>query len=325
MTKNWIAFIALTLGFALSNFPADGAPNSRKKSSAGTVVGKSSSTAAETKAGEDREHDVRAVLISLEQAFASKTLAKVIELFSENAIFIDQSGEQTQGREPLRNRFAPLFQQETIPVVGLHPESVRFPAPGVASVVGVVSRKRGTSQLPATRFTMLMVQTNSNWQISEITETVIQSAQFEDRLAELDWMIGEWRVNKTDVDAKMNVEWAAGKKFILAKTTITKPDKTEQIDTQVIGWDPQNNRIISWHFDSNGGYGSGAWSKRPDKNEWSVDVIGVGADGSTTRATNVFQLKGSSEFSWQSVNRSQNDEPVADTEALNVQRLKAQG
>lgn len=323
MTKNWIAFLALTLGFALSNFPADGAPNSKKKSSADTVVGKYSTTP--VKEGEIKENEVRAVLISLEQAFATKTLEKVIALFSENAIFVDQSGEETQGREPLRNRFAVLFQQETIPVIGLHPESVRFPAAGVASIVGVVSRKRGSSHLPATRFTMLMVQENSKWQISEVTETIIQSAQFEDRLAELDWMIGEWRVIKADVNARMNVEWAAGKKFILAKTTITKPDKTEQIDTQVIGWDPQNNRIISWHFDSNGGYGSGAWSKRPDKDEWSVEVSGVGADGSTTRATNVFYLKSPGEFSWQSVNRSQNDAPVADTEALTVQRLKAQG
>lgn len=320
-----IALVAIAIALALWSFPAEAATNSRKKSSAATQD-KSAMVSSDPKvAQQEKEYEVRTVLQTLEHALSTKTLDMAIGLFSENAIFIDQSGEETHGREALRNRFAQFFQQQSLPSIGLHPESMRFPANTVASVVGSASRQQGASHLPATRFTMLLVQENSKWLISEVTETIIQSAQLENRLAELGWMIGDWRVNKNDVNAKLSVEWAAGRKFILAKTTITKPDKSEQIDTQVIGWDPQNRRIISWHFDSNGGYGSGAWAKHPDKDEWSVDINGIGADGSTTRATNVFQLKSPGEFSWQSVNRSQDDAPVADTEALTVQRLKSQG
>lgn len=275
-----------------------------------------------TTAIENKDSDIRAALISLEDAFASKNLEKAIGQFAENAIFVDQAGEQTAGRLALQARLEPLFKQSSaIPLMGFQPESIRFPAPGVASVVGIVSRKQGTISLPTTRFTMLMVRQNDAWRISDITETAIQSSRAEDRLADLDWLIGEWRVDKKDVAAQMKVEWAPGRKFILAKTTITKPDKSEQVDTQVIGWDPRNNRIISWHFDSNGGYGTGVWSANAEQNKWNVDVSGTGADGSLTTATNVFTFKKSGEFSWQSVNRSLDDAPVPDTEALMVQRI----
>jgi len=269
-----------------------------------------------------QEIEIRDVLIALEKAGGSKDAEKAGSLFAEDTLFIDQSGDETSGRAALRDRFTQLYKNAPLPLRGLHPEKTSFPAPNVALVVGVVSRKYDQDDLPATRFSMLLVKQGGRWLISQVTETVMQSAQTESHLHELSWLIGDWQVDKTDASARMNVEWAPGKKFIICKCILNKNGKDPQIDNQVIGWDPQNNNIVSWHFDSNGGFGSGTWAKRPGENQWTVNVAGVGADGSNTRASNVFTQKSGDAFVWQSIHRSLDGVAVTDTEALTVQRVK---
>lgn len=138
----------------------------------------------------------------------------------------------------------------------------------------------------------------------------------------MEWLIGQWSTGKSDSSIQLNVEWAPGKKFITSKCILNKVGETPQIDTQVMGWDPQHNSIVSWHFDSNGGYGHGIWSKQSKDNTWTVDVAGVGADGSNTTASNTFSVKTPDEFIWQSVRRSLDGIAIADTEAITVHRAK---
>lgn len=316
MIKNWMALmLALTIGLVQPGLPASGAG----------IVKKSAATAhspKEAPESDQRDDEIRSVFIGLQEAFASKAPEKAAALFAENAIFIDQAGDETRGRQSLQDRFTARSKQDTAYSIAIHPESINFLAANVALAVGDVSRKQGGEDLPATKFSMVLVKQNTGWKISEVSETLIQAAQIESHLQDLDWMIGEWQVNNPGISAQLNAEWAPGKKFVVSKCTVNKGGNSPQIDTQIIGWDPHSNSIISWHFDSNGGYGSGNWSKRSDQNEWSVAVHGTGADGSTTSATNVFSLKNANEFTWQSVLRKMNDTPVADTDLLTVQRVK---
>lgn len=269
------------------------------------------------------ELDIRDILIALEQSLNAKNADKVAELFAETGLFIDQSGEETSGRAALQARFAEFFKKESAPVLGLHPDKVIFPASNVALVTGVVSRRNEQLDLPETRFSMLLVRQGKKWFINEVTETVLQITQAESRLQDLSWLIGDWQVDKGDASAKMNVEWAPGKKFIVSKCTLNKKGAEEQVDKQVIGWNPQNNNIVSWHFDSNGGFGSGTWIYKSNEKRWITDVVGIGADGSNTRASNVFTQKSADEFVWQSINRSLDGVEVSDTEALTVHRAQA--
>jgi len=264
---------------------------------------------------------VRTVLMRLESAMASKNVEEAALLFTEDVHTIDQSGEEIRGLKALRERFE-RRKDGSPPAVGIHPQSITFPAATAALVVGEVSRKRGQEDLPTSRFSMLMVKKENNWLINELQETTMQSAQTESRLQELDWLIGQWSADKTDATAQLDFEWSPDKKFIKSKCTLTKNGKPPQIDNQVIGWDPQHNTIISWHFDSTGGFGSGTWSKQSDENKWTATVSGVGADGSNSLASNVFTVKSSDEFIWQSVHRTLDDEPVGDTEPIMVRRVK---
>jgi uncharacterized protein (TIGR02246 family) len=290
-----------------------------------TVPSLSATAAGQTKPSavtEQKDDGVRSILMSLEAAISARNVENTVALFAEDVQFIDEAGDEIRGRKELGERFNQLFKSASTPQVGIHPQSISFLANNVALVVGEVSRKQGQEDLPASRFSIIMTEKNNKWQINEITETAMQSEQTANRLQGLNWLIGEWTAESAGATATFDVEWAPSHKFITSTCTVNKSGKAPELDKQVIGWDPQRNTIISWHFDSNGGFGNGIWSNEPNENKWTVDVSGVGADGSTTTASNVFTLKTPNDFVWQSIHRSLDGNAVADTEPLTVHRVK---
>lgn len=270
---------------------------------------------------EQQENAVRNVLIDLEKAFSAQGKDAGL-LFAENAVHIDQVGDEIRGRAALQARFDEHLKTSTA-TIRLHPESITFPAENVSLVVGEVSRKQDAKDLPTTRFSMVLVKTNASWLINQVTETAMQAAQMESQLQQLDWLIGNWSTDKAGSSAEMKVEWSPqGKKFITSKYTLNKSGQPPQIDSHVIGWDPQRRCIVSWHFDSNGGFGTGIWSKQPNENTWTVDFTGVSGDASNMSANNTFSQKSSDEFVWQSIHRSVDGVAVADTDPITVHRIK---
>ncbi len=304
--------LLISLGIGLSsNQPAACADSSKAPEKKNTAV--------ETEK-QHQEESVRSVLIALQSALSNKDAQKAAELWSEDANFIDETGEETHGRKALQERFESGFKKRTTEnTIEIHPSRISLPADNVAMVAGEVSRKVGDINMPTTRFSMVLLKSGSTWLISEANESPLSSISSGEHLKELNWLIGNWNVDTKEGTAKLNVDWAPGKNFILAKFGIRKKDSPEQIDSQVIGWDPRTNNIVSWHFDSDGGFAYGKWSKQADT--WTVEVAGVTANGGSSRASNVFTVKSPSEFVWQSIDRFANGTQVDNTEQLKV--LKA--
>lgn len=268
------------------------------------------------------EDAVRSTLSELQSALSSQNANDVLKLFADDATFIDEAGEQIKGKADLQKRFEQLFKSGGGTGMGIHPQQISFPAPNVALAVGEVSRKSDQSLAPVSRFAMVMTKPNNQgWRINQITESAMRQQANQSRLQELNWMIGQWKADSKSSDtAQLSVEWTPNKNFITSKYTLNKPGLPAQVDLQIIGWDPQTNSIVSWHFDSNGGFGRGAWVKAADQEKWVVQVTGVGADGTSTIASNVFALKKPTEFVWQSINRSIDGQAVSDTEPVSVRR-----
>ncbi|MBX9688454.1 MAG: hypothetical protein K2X27_17220, partial [Candidatus Obscuribacterales bacterium] len=120
---------------------------------------------------------------------------------------------------------------------------------------------------------------------------------------------------------QMKADWAANKNFITCKYELKKAADSPVLESrQVIGWDPRSEQPISWHFDSNGGFGWGNWVKK-DK-QWLVDASGIERDGSSSSATNTITITDKDNFSFQSTNRSVNGVGFNDTLPLKVHRVK---
>ena len=287
---------------------------------ADTVKSADKKNAATRNEKQQQEESVRNILIALESALSNKDALKAASLWSEDANFIDETGEETHGRKALQERFESGFKKRAAEnTIGIHPSRISLPADNIAMVAGEVSRKVGDIKLPATRFSMVLLKTGTTWLISEANESPLSSISSGEHLKELNWLIGNWNVVTQEGTAKLNVDWAPGKNFILAKFTIHKKDSADQIDSQVIGWDPRTSNIVSWHFDSDGDFAYGKWTKQSDT--WTVDVAGVTANGGSSRASNVFTVKSPSEFIWQSINRLSNGNQVENTEQLKVLKV----
>lgn len=313
MIKTWKASLLVLLAFGLC---ISAIPISHAEGSAASPAKASKS---EPNA-EKKEDEIRSVLAAFTNALSTADAAKVASLWTEDANFIDQSGEQTQGRGALLERFSKRFKEAAAAPIGIHPENISLPADNVALVLGTVSRKQGELDLPATRFSMMLVKQEAGWLIKEATETTIQAIKSSDQLKELQWLIGTWQVDQSQGSTKLELEWTENRNFIQSKC-VSDRGGVQHVDKQIIGFDPRSKSIVSWHFDANGGFGYSKWTKQSDR--WLVEFAGVAADGAATRATNVFTMKSPEEFTWQSTKQSADGMPIPDTEALSVKKIKS--
>jgi uncharacterized protein (TIGR02246 family) len=274
-------------------------------------------------ATQNKDTAICAQINTLTKTLASGNASSVSALWTENGTYIDEDGNVFKGRSALEKRFSTVFKESGKQQFELTPETIRFLSDKVAISEGTVLSKEGTKSKPETRFTLVFQNQDGTWLISQATETPItpiESTQStEALLKDLDWLIGSWKAERNGSSVRMTAEWAANKRFIHCTYEIQRPGEPLQKDIQIIGYDPTKEELVSWHFDSTGGFGYGSWYKRD--NQWMVESTGVESDGSTSKAINIIQSVDPNAFSWQSVNRSVDGVAFADTNELKVQRV----
>lgn len=266
------------------------------------------------------EDEVRMLVIQLCEAINSADADRVLSFWADNGTFIDESGEVTKGKAALKERFGSSLHRQENALVQMHPDDLNFPAPNVAILRGDVSRKTNTIDLPASRFMMVIVKNGEKWQISEASEIKIKEQKPADHLQELSWLIGKWRADGAQRSSTMTVEWAPGQNFIISKITQEK-NGHQELDTQLLGWDPRSSSIISWHFGNDGSFGFGHWHKEKE-HRWVVDFTGVATDGTQTKAKNVFVIKNADHLGWQSTEQVSGANSIPDTDQINILRVK---
>lgn len=266
------------------------------------------------------ETAIRSQMSLFSKALADGDAKALASLWSPDGNYIDVTGSVCKGRASLEKRFADLVASDGRQFIELVPDSIRFISTGVAASEGIVRRRDGISgPTPETRYSMVFVKDGTGWLISTACETPLLTPS-EEPLKELSFLIGEWSAEKNGGTMHMQADWAANKNFITCKYEVKKSAGAPLLESrQVIGWDPRSGQPISWHFDSNGGFGFGNWIKKD--RQWLVEATGVERDGSTTTATNAITLDDSNNISWQSVNRSVNGIPFNDAEPLKVHRV----
>lgn len=265
------------------------------------------------------ETAIKARLQELTVALANSDVKTLSAIWLEDGTYSNEIGQEWRGRAALEKRFTAVFASEGRLLLDFIPVTVRQLADNVATVDGFVKFKDEVGGSPDTRFSMVFQkQGNGSWLIVSANETTFVDRERFDHLKPLAWLIGEWAVEKDGSSMMVKSEWAANKKFIHLRYIVKKAGSEELDSQQIIGWDPRREQIVSWTFDSRGGFGSGIWSRRD--NQWLVDSEGVDPEGRSTSATNIIANRTAKSFSWQSVNRSVEGEPFSDTAPLTISR-----
>lgn len=189
--------------------------------------------------------------------------------------------ESVQGREAIKNQFKEIFEQlDDKTSVKIETTSIDFPSPDKAIERGKALLTVPGSPQQESRFQVNLVKQDNKWYISSIDEVEwLAPTSHHDDLKDLEWLIGEW----LDDDKEDNVEvlstyqWDENKNFITHHFQVTALGNKDSEGKQVIGWDPVNNRIRSWLFDSDGGFAEANWKK--DGNRWVIESVNTLPDG----------------------------------------------
>jgi uncharacterized protein (TIGR02246 family) len=262
----------------------------------------------------DRPADERA-LQAIAQAYARAYDAgdarALASLFTDDAEMIDENSERLRGRPMIEGVFAAMFKERPGATISISPASLRFIGPDVAEEEGRTLVKVAGEETPSTRhYTVDYVKQGDRWRYWKVREEQEAAISHHQRLEELAWLVGDWTDESPDSLVHSTCRWTEDGNFLLRDFTVRVQGKSVMTVNERIGWDPSKRQIMSWVFDSEGGHGTGLWSR--SANEWVIKSTGVLPDGRTASATHVLTRVGPQSARWTSVERTVGDRVVPD-------------
>lgn len=233
---------------------------------------------------------IRKMLDAYVATFNKRDAAAVAAYWSEQGVHVaEETGERTEGREAIKGDFAKLFEKNPDAALGVKVDNVRLVKPDVAVVEGVARVLLGDEAPNDTAFTAILLDSDGKWLIDSVHETVLPDPPTAtDYLAQLEWMVGDWVDDSDQVRVDTNVHWAANNSFLVRSYTVQREGELEHQGTQVIGWDPKQERIRSWTFDSDGSFGEGNWTAIDGG--WQIDSTLTRSDGQLVKGTQVLKI-----------------------------------
>jgi hypothetical protein len=158
--------------------------------------------------------------------------------------------------------------------------------------------------------------------MASVRESTIPVASNFAQLQELGWLVGNWESKSNDTTARSQTSWIANKSFLQRSFSVHRDGLLVASGTQIVGWDPRSERIVSWTFDSSGGHGTAVWSAAPEG--WGIDSVGVTADGVPTSSKDrLIRVPGENNvFGWRSMDRKLGDTRIPDVPEVVFDRIK---
>lgn len=262
----------------------------------------------------DRPEDERALQAMARAytlAYDSANARALADLFADDAEMIDELGDRIPGREMIEGFFRAVFRDRPSATITIVPASRRFLSPDVAFEEGRTFVKIPGTDPPSSRhYTVTYVKRGDRWQYSVVREELENIATPHERLLELGWLVGDWMDESPDSLVYSTCRWTADGNFLLRDFTIRVQGKPVMTVNERIGWDASRRQIVSWVFDSEGGHGTGCWSR--GDNDWVIKSTGVLPDGRIATATHVLTRVNDHSARWASVERTVADRVVPD-------------
>jgi uncharacterized protein (TIGR02246 family) len=272
-------------------------------------------------ADQGREAD-QATIRSMAKDFAAafnKGDAKAIAAqWTDAGECFDAAGVPLRGRAEIEKAYADFFKEKPRAKIDVLVDSVHFPAPDLAIEEGLLRQSTGGKDLPTTtNYSATHVRSGGKW----LTAVSHEWGAGQDRLEDLDWLVGQWTANLKDQTVTLTFTRDEQKPFLLGRFTTKAGDKTVNTGTFRVGLDPQTGQLRSWHFDENGGHGQALWVR--DGSRWVLDAVGVLGDGAETASVNILGRLNNDEITWQSIDRVMGDQELPDTTPIRLTRTPA--
>lgn len=228
---------------------------------------------------------VQQVSRKLLDAYNAGRAKEVAGLFLPDGEAVDEAGNTYHGRDQVEQVFARFFEKFPGAKMTLDASSIRLLGPGLAVEDGTrkVVTRDGAGKA-ATRFTLIYAKLDGAWLVASAREFAAdESPTPHERLQSLAWLAGDWVDEDAASVVAMKCRWSEDKNFLLVDFTVNREGKPVMKTGQRIGWDPLHQRVRSWTFDSDGGYGDAHWTAIPSG--WVLKSSAVLPDGKSGSAT----------------------------------------
>jgi uncharacterized protein (TIGR02246 family) len=256
------------------------------------------------------ERALRSLAESYTRSYNAGDAPSLGALFVDDAEMIDEHGERLRGRAMIENVFAAMFRQRPGATLSITPASLRFFGPDTAQEEGRTAVRIG-EEAPSTRhYTVLYVKQGDRWRYASVREEQEPGLTPHQRLEELAWLVGDWIDESPDSVVHATCRWTDDGHFLLRDFTVRVQGKSVMTVNERIGWDASARQFKSWVFDSEGGQGTGLWSRTG--NQWVIKSSGVLSDGRIATATHILTRLGPQSARWSSVDRTVGDRVVPD-------------
>lgn len=257
-----------------------------------------------------------------EAAFEKGDAKAIAELFTEDAEFTPENGRVFSGRAAIEEMSRAAFLANKGAKLVIDTDSVRLVAPGVIVQKGRTNVTSKDGEAGGSLYAAVLVQKEGAWKYSEIIETAPAETSPQEQLSVLAWLIGDWQ--EEDKSAGLTIrskfDWARGGNFLTRNVTVKRGADATLEGWQIIGWDPLQEHIRSWTFDSEGGWSEGVWTR--DGKHWLTREKGVTADGDRTTSDTTISKISDERITWEVFNRTLNGNPQPSLDKVEISRVK---
>jgi uncharacterized protein (TIGR02246 family) len=268
------------------------------------------------------EAAIRATAEAFIKAFNTGDAKTVASLWTANGTVADEQGNVFKGRKAIEDQYAALFKAHPTARMHVAIKSIDFPTSTTAIEDGMAQLLTKDTEPPAaSRYTAVHVQEDGKWLMASVRESAMPVASNFAQLQELGWLVGDWESKSQEVTARSQVRWIANKSFLQRTFSVQREGLVVSSGMQIVGWDARTDRIVSWIFDSTGGYGNGVWTATPEG--WRIESAGVTAEGVPTASKDhLIRVPGEDNvFGWRSADRKLGDAKVPDVPEVVFDRI----
>ncbi|MGO8688350.1 MAG: YybH family protein [Thermoguttaceae bacterium] len=242
-------------------------------------------------------------------------------LWSDDAEYADELGQSYQGRAAIEELYAGVFKEHPGATMTVKIESIRFLGPDTAIEKGITTLNSPSGESSAARYTVVHARRDGKWVMVDCHDSPYVPGVDEDVLKDLEWLVGDWIVGPKDEGRRVKFQWLCGRNFIKGDSTLTQGGKTTVGGGRIIGWNPKLGKIVSLHYDAQGGFGNDVWTK--DGSKWVIEASGLFRDGSESTAVNVITPTDANSFTWASAGRTLDGVELPDIPPVKVVRAAA--
>jgi uncharacterized protein (TIGR02246 family) len=255
---------------------------------------------------------VRAAAAAYLDALNRGDESAIIASWTDDGVYIDASGRSRRARDIAHEEFAAATPKQGDQALSPPASTIHFVGPTVAIEQSTASVGPSANASPAeVNFVAAWVKQNDRWQLSLLREFPPPSSTPAARgLDQLAWMVGNWTATQDRTVVELTGEWTPDKTYIIQRFVAKRDDSVVRRGAQRIAWDAAANRIRSWTFNADGGFGESQWRQEGDV--WIAESTGVLADGGKTKSFHFWTPEGEDSCWFKSLHGEIDGQPTED-------------